>query len=183
MENIKTRLDCLTNKFNDDDFLQNKGLSNEVGIHIFCYNPEDEMVVKNYVNQLKAIDTKANIVECDLYKIFLKICEEKRVIDRLAKIEEAKGNDAFLKMVTLFATPNAFIKHMKYENRTDNDVLLITGVGNVYPYMRCNNILENIQPEFPNTPVVVMYPGSYTGQTLILFNRFETNYYRAFNLL
>lgn len=183
MENIKSRLDLLSQKFNDYNFIHNKGLSNEVGIHIFCYEPCDEIVVQNFVKQIKLKNTVARIIECDLYEIFLKICEEKRVLERLPKMEVVKGKETFKKMVELFATPQAFIQKMKYEECTDNDVILITGVGKVFPYMRCNNILENIQPEFPDIPVIVMYPGKYSGQTLSLFDKFESNYYRAFGLI
>lgn len=183
MDNINSRLDLLSKKFNDYDFIHNKGLSNEVGIHIFCYDPADEMTIQNFVRQIKLKDTVARIIECDLYEIFLKICEKKRVLDRLPQMEKAKGKEAFKKMIELFATPQAFIELMKYDNHTDNDVILITGIGKVFPYMRCNSILENIQPEFPDTPVVVMYPGKYSGQTLSLFDKFESNYYRAFSLI
>jgi hypothetical protein len=35
-----------------------------------------------------------------------------------------------------------------------------------------------------DTPLIVFYPGSYTGQTLSLFSEFkDENYYRAFRLV
>lgn len=44
--------------------------------------------------------------------------------------------------------------------------------------------LNNLQHIFDDVPVVLFYPGEYTGQTLTLFNRFiDDNYYRAFNLV
>ena len=36
MSEIGTRLDALRAMFGDEGFLQNKGLSNEVGLYIFC---------------------------------------------------------------------------------------------------------------------------------------------------
>jgi hypothetical protein len=184
MESLSKRLDKLTEKFNDDDFLANKGLSNEVGIHIFCYEPNEEMIVQHYVEQLKAnSNIKANIIECDLYEIFLKICEGKRILDRIPKMEEIKEQKQFQTLISQFATPQAFIEKMEYGEQKQNDVLLLTGIGKVYPYMRCNNILESIQSVFPNIPVVVLYPGKYTSQNLVLFNKFSTNYYRAFSLI
>lgn len=184
MDDINKRLDKLKEKLNNDNFLANKGLSNEVGIHIFCYEPSDEMIIQHYVQQLKTNNNiKANIVERDLYEIFLQICESKRILDRIPKMEEIKEQHQFQELIAQFATPQAFINKMDYDNHQPNDVLLITGVGKVYPYMRCNNILENIQPVFPDIPVVVLYPGDYTTQNLVLFNKFSTNYYRAFSLI
>lgn len=64
------------------------------------------------------------------------------------------------------------------------DILLITGVGKVYPFMRSHNILDNIQHIFSDIPVVMLYPGAYNGQELSLFAEFEDgNYYRAFNMI
>ena len=185
MSEIKDRLDNLTSKFNDDSFLANKGLSNEVGIHIFCYDPKDEPLINHYVRWVKeSAGTKARIIEYDLYDVFLNICSDKKVLDKLADMEEKKGDKVFKELVAKFATPSAFVDRMKTDT-APGDVIMLTGVGKVYPYMRCNNILENLQPVFDNRPIVVMYPGRYTGQELILFNKrqFSRNYYRAFNII
>ena len=39
MSNLKERLDLLREEIQKDDFLDGKGLSNEVNIRIFCYDP------------------------------------------------------------------------------------------------------------------------------------------------
>ena len=63
-------------------------------------------------------------------------------------------------------------------------ILLITGVGKVYPFMRSHNILDNLQHIFSDIPVVLLYPGTYNGQELSLFDEFQDgNYYRAFNMI
>ena len=41
MSNIIDQLNEVKKRFSDDIFLSNKGLSNEVGIHVFCYDPRD----------------------------------------------------------------------------------------------------------------------------------------------
>ena len=53
MANISERLDILKSMIQDSDFLEGRGLSNEVNIRIFCYNPKDEMTVRHFVDQLK----------------------------------------------------------------------------------------------------------------------------------
>ena len=37
MSDIKQELDRIRDRISDPSFLANKGLSNEVGIHVFCY--------------------------------------------------------------------------------------------------------------------------------------------------
>ena len=40
MSNITKRLDQLKKFIQEDDFLKGRGLSNEVNIRMFCYNPK-----------------------------------------------------------------------------------------------------------------------------------------------
>lgn len=43
---IKQELDRIKERISNKDFLENKGLSNEVGIHVFCYKAEDVKLTK-----------------------------------------------------------------------------------------------------------------------------------------
>ena len=54
MDNLTERLDALRQKLQESDFLQRKGLSNEVGIWIFQYNAADEMAVRHFTRQIAA---------------------------------------------------------------------------------------------------------------------------------
>lgn len=86
---IKSKLDKIKDRISDPSFLANKGLSNEVGIHVFCYDPKDEIVVQDYVSRLKnEVNTPYRIIECDLYEIFLSLLEDKRVLRSVDSLEE-----------------------------------------------------------------------------------------------
>lgn len=185
ISNIIYQLNEIKKRFSDEVFLSNKGLSNEVGIHVFCYEPKDEMLVRSYFADLiNAQGQPFRIVECDLYKIFLRICEEKRILKGIPNMEKKKGSECLLKQLQKAVSPEAFVEKMKYEPHEHGDILLITGVGKVYPFMRSHNILDNIQHIFSDIPVVMLYPGAYNGQELSLFAEFEDgNYYRAFNMI
>ena len=52
MSNIIDQLNEVKKRFSDDIFLSNKGLSNEVGIHVFCYDPREEMLVSSFFSDL-----------------------------------------------------------------------------------------------------------------------------------
>ena len=49
MSDIKERLDKVRALIQEPEFLEGKGLSNEVNIRIFCYEPENEMVVRHFL--------------------------------------------------------------------------------------------------------------------------------------
>ena len=184
-ENILEKLKKVSSRLSEEAFLTNKGLSNEVGIHVFCYDPKDELTVREYFRNLKEKENAPyRLIECDLYKIFLEICEEKHILKSVPGMEERKGKDYLSEQLTKVATPEAFVEKMIYEPHNPGDVLLITGVGKVYPFMRSHKILDNIQHIFADIPVLMLYPGTFNGQDLGLFGKFlDGHYYRAFNLL
>ena len=185
MSDILTNLDKISVRLSEESFLTNKGLSNEVGIHVFCYDPKDELAVREHFDKLKQdFSTPYRLIECDLYKIFIEICEEKRILKGIPNMEERKGKDYLMEQLQKVATPEAFVEKMKYEPHQKGDILLITGVGKIYPFMRSHKILDNIQHIFADIPVLMLYPGNFDGQALDLFCKFlDGNYYRAFNLL
>ena len=53
MSDILTNLDKVSSRLSEESFLTNKGLSNEVGIHVFCYDPKDELIVREHFDNLK----------------------------------------------------------------------------------------------------------------------------------
>ena len=185
MGNVRQELDRIRERISDPDFLGNKGLSNEVGIHVFCYDPADELMVRDFVSRLKAENgTPYRVIECDLYEIFLKLLEDKRVLKSVDALEEKRGTDYLLAQLQKIATPEALLEYMKYEPHETGDVLLLTGVGKVFPFMRSHKMLDCMQAVFDDIPVVMLYPGSFNGQDLGLFGKFlDGHYYRAFNLL
>jgi len=185
MADIKQELDSIKGRISDANFLANKGLSNEVGIHVFMYAPQHELIVRDYIERLVSTPTDSfRIIERDMYKILLAILEEKRVLATVPSLEEKKGKDYLLAQLQKIATPKAFLAKMKYEPHERGDVLFLTGVGKVYPFMRSHKMLDSMQQVFSDIPIVMFYPGTFNGQSLILFDKFhDGNYYRAFNLL
>lgn len=97
MSEIGTRLDALRAMFGDEGFLQNKGLSNEVGLYIFAYPPEEEMAVRAFVREIRAEYVgerdKCRVIIYDLYEILLDICRERRILDRIGQMEKARGQE------------------------------------------------------------------------------------------
>ena len=130
------------------------------------------------------------VIHFDLWDVFLQICQERRILEKIPALEERRGTEGLLRRMEKIATPEAFLKVMseRYEElggqMPGRDVVLISGVGKVYPLVRAHNILENAQPVFTEVPMVMLYPGVYDGQQLHLFGKIsDGNYYRAFSLL
>ena len=192
-QDFEHRCAALRGRLCDEDFLANKGLGNEAGIFTFCYDPTLELEARDYFRRLVADaeagklgagEVRANVIERNLYDVLLGIAEAKRVLDRLPAQEEKRGREGLLKQVQRFATPEAFVAVMDWRPHRSGDVLLITGVGEVYPFMRVHNVLNNMHSAMRDVPVVVAYPGTYDGGSLSLFGKLKDgNYYRAFDLI
>ncbi len=185
MADIKQELDRIKARISDANFLANKGLANEVGIHVFKYAPQYEIIVRDYIERLvNTPSDEYSIIERDMYKILLEILDEKRVLGTVPSLEEKKGKGYLLAQLQKIAMPEVFLAKMKYEPHQHGDVLFLTGVGKVYPFMRSHKMLDSMQQVFSDIPIVMFYPGEFNGQSLILFDKFhDGNYYRAFNLL
>jgi len=185
VKTINEQLDIVRKRIQDPKFLSGEGLSNEVNIHICCYDPKDEMIVRHFVGQITT-DPSLNChpIECDLFKIFLSICDDMEITDAIADMEEENGSEFMLEQLHSAIGEGEFIEKMNFVTKNPGDVLLITGVGEVYPFMRVHKLLEALQPHFSEIPILVMYPGEFDNHHLKLFNKLKPNdYYRAFNII
>lgn len=185
MSGIKERLDHLRQLIQEPEFLEGKGLSNEVNIRIFCYDAAEEMVVQHFLEQLVS-DSSINcrIIEGNLYRTFLKICEDLDILENIPEMEESDGGIFLLEQLHSAIGEGEFIEKLQDKPHRQGDVLVITGVGDVFPFMRVHTLLEALQPHFSDVPILVMYPGEFDGYHLKLFDRLQPNdYYRAFNVI
>ena len=190
--NIEERLNQIEIKIKEPSFLQNKGLGNEVGYFIFDYDPKYEQRVRKEIEYLKnKINNNPNlgfkILEFDLYEIILDILKNKGYLEKTFKFEETKGRDhakkAVTKMLKLGMDSNLIVNYI-IDRYTENSVIFITGVGKAYPLLRSHNVLNNLHQQLDEVPVIMFFPGRYSGNDLVLFNTIkDSNYYRAKQLI
>lgn len=101
--------------------------------------------------------------------------EKRHGIERVSK---SIGN-----MLRLTSTDGLIVKYIQ-EHTPEKAIIFITGIGKCYPFIRSHTILNNLHQIIDNVPVVMFFPGKYTGQELMLFSEIkDDNYYRAFQLV
>lgn len=185
------KLDKIWDRISEDKFLKNVGVGGEVRYYVFDYEPVDELVVREKIENLKKrnhLDADGfQIVEFDLYKLIIGILEERGYIDKCIAFEESKGHEylynAVAKLLRLTTDDNLIVT--KIVNETpENSVVFLTGVGKAYPFLRSHNVLNNLHQVLDKVPVIMFYPGCWNGKTLSLFGTIDDgNYYRAFPLI
>jgi len=184
--NIKERLDNLKIRIQQSDFLNGEGLGNEVSIWFFCYDPKDEIVVKDFTEKLVVNQNlSCHLVEKNLYSIMLEVCDDLDISDAIADMENSDGKEFLLEQLHSAIGVNEYANKIYFEpQERGKDVLLLTGVGDVFPFMRIHNLLPALKRKFSNIPILVMYPGNFSGTQIMLFNKLKPNdYYHAFNLI
>jgi len=195
-EEINNRLDRLKKKVHDPDFISSKRKANEVNCWVFDYPPQHEMVVRERLADIVKRNKKGldffQIYNFDLYDIVMDYLESEGFIDQCDKYEEKYGIKQVARSVKnvlrLSAEDNFITEYIKERIPTDNAVVFLTGVGKCYPLLQAteilNKVLYNMPASYNKVPMIVFYPGTYTEQELILFNKIhEDNYYRAFRIV
>lgn len=187
------RLNRIEQIITEKSFRENKGLGNEVGYYVFDYNPREEINVRNYIEYLKdRINNSARdfkIVEFDLFHLLIEVLEEEGYLEAFFDLEKDNGffdtAENIVETLGLDETNelNLIISRIIKDDLTDK-VVFLTGVGKCHPIIASHNILNNLHQVLDTVPVVLFYPGEYSGQDLKLFGTMEShNYYRAFRLV
>ena len=189
MLSFKNRMDKIIDRLISEELLSNAGLGNEIGFYIFDYPPEYELEMRDHIQfilrQLPKKKPDLKFIHINLFELVLDYLKKRKLLDRALQQQKQKGNEAMLKALKGPLGADKIAKAFIEEAQPDtNDLVLVSGVGNVYPLLRSHNLLNNLHSLMKDTPLVMFFPGVYTGQGLKLFGKLkETNYYRAFQLV
>lgn len=190
---IEERFSQLQKVLGNQQFLNKEGISGEVPFFIFAYNPQDETAASKEVHHLVSrMETCGHqLLVINLYDMVLEIIQERGKWDRLLKAETQMDKEKFkAQLQNLTDVETKLIPRIaaRIEEKPGLQILLITGVGLVYPYIRTHNVLNNLQKVAKEYPTLLFFPGRYThtegrGSALDLFGELnEDKYYRAFNI-
>lgn len=175
-------------------FLRMEGLSNEVPFFIYPYDPEDALKVAQAKKRIKnklATEHGINVRELNLYDLSVGILKNRGVWERVLELEAAQDKDDFRELLQGMLDPQLHLAPTIRSAIEDAgfDILFLTGIGEVFPYIRSHNVLNNLQSVVTDKPMLMFFPGRYEqsetlGSSLVLFGRLKDDqYYRAKNIL
>ena len=186
------RLDHLHKLIGSKKFLNMEGLSNEVPFFIVPYKPVEAIDMEKIRGQLKSRleSDGVEVLDVNLYDLSHEIlvkegdwdwaCSETSKQKLQEELQSILDSEEFL--IPAIAGKMA---------EATFDVMFISGVGEVFPYIRLHNVLNNLQKSAKEKPTVMFFPGEYThsiakGASLDLFapsiSLRDDKYYRADNI-
>lgn len=189
----KERAEHLFKVVTSQRFLTKQGLGNEVPFFICPYPAEEGLTMNedraDLVTRIR--HAGVGVLDLSLYDLSITILEERGILDQILDIEPDTEKDEIRELLQSVLDPQANLipKIGEAIEVTPHDVIFLSGVGEVYPYIRSHNVLNNLQSTAKDKPTVLFFPGSYThalatGASLDLFGRLhDDKYYRAFNIL
>jgi len=175
-------------------FLRMEGISNEVPFFIYPYAPEASLAVAQAKKRIKTkLSTQHGITvrEVNLYDLSVEILKERGVWERVLRVEPDQDKEDFRELLQGMLDPQLHIAPAIRAKIEDDafDIFFLTGIGEVFPYIRSHNVLNNLQSVVTGRPMLMFFPGRYEqsdtlGSSLVLFGRLKDDqYYRAKNIL
>ena len=189
---IKDRFDHLLSVISGERFIKMQGLGNEVPFFICPYNPKDsndmENLQKSLISKLDQINV--TILDINLYDLTSEMLKNEGDFEWLLSNESSMSKRELQEELQSILDVEEALTPAINKKMQDSkfDVMFVSGVGNVFPYIRSHNILNNLQKTAKEKPTVMFFPGEYShsqegGASLNLFGKLSNDkYYRAFNI-
>lgn len=189
---IQERFDHLVKLISSERFLEKQGLGNEVPFFICPYPPQTAVEMDRMRQQLqnRLQGDGMKILEINLYDLAIDILRQRGVWEQILEMEPEMPKEELLELLQNVLDSEAHLVPAIAEKMKEAsyDVMFIAGVGEVFPYIRSHNVLNNLQRTAKEQPTVMFFPGAYThsleeGASLDLFGLLhDDKYYRAFNI-
>lgn len=206
-QSLHNRFEHLVKVISSERFLQMRGLNNDLPFYICEFRASEVVEMQRLQRQL--INTLGNlslpclggrgvkVLEINLYDLSIELLQARegssegsRLWDEILTIEPDVDKDSLLELLqNVLGIEEYLIPAIGQRLReTDFDVLFLCGIGEVFPYIRSHNVLNNLQSTAKDKPTVLFFPGEYrhsleNGASLELFGLLhDDKYYRAFNI-
>lgn len=191
-QSMKERFQHLLDVMSGQRFRNMEGLNNEVPFFICPYQPDEALEMERMRRQLaNQLDQQGvQVLEVNLYDLSIELLQERGIWEEVLAIEEETSKADLMDLLQgVLDSEKYLIPAIAHKMVAIHfDILFLSGVGEVFPYIRSHNVLNNLQSTAKERPTVMFFPGSYThtlesGASLDLFGRLhDDKYYRAFNI-
>lgn len=189
---LSERYQHLLETISSSRFLNKQGLGNEVPFFICPFQPRENEEMSKAIRQLEnqLMNKGVRVLSINLYDLTIEILRGRGLWERIMDGEKNMNKAELKELLQSVLDPEHHLIPAIAEkmNQGEFDVMFITGVGEVFPYIRSHTVLNNLQSTAKDKPTVMFFPGEYKqsleeGASLDLFGKLhDDKYYRAFNI-
>lgn len=204
---LAARFEHLVNVISSPRFLQMRGLNNDLPFYICEFRAaeafEMQRTQRQLIHTLEGLSVSClcgrgvKVLEIDLYDLCIDLLKAREgssegsiLWDEVLAVEAEVEKDSLLELLQNVLSIEEYLIPTIAQRLHDAefDVLFLTGIGEVFPYIRSHNVLNNLQSTAKEKPTVMFFPGEYRhsleqGASLELFGLLhDDKYYRAFNI-
>ena len=204
---LAARFEHLLSVMSGQRFLEMKGLNNDLPFYICEFKAAEAFEIQRMQRQL--VNTLAGlhidclqgrgvkVLEVSLYDLTIDLLKARGGSDEGVSLwEQIRAAESDVEKEGLLELLQGVLdikEHLvpaigERIAQADYDVLFLSGIGEVFPYIRSHNVLNNLQSTAKDKPTVMFFPGEYRhsleqGASLELFGLLhDDKYYRAFNI-
>lgn len=170
-------------------FRDKEGLIGEDPYFIYPYDPRDALEIAASKKRIKTklAQKGIEVLEVNLYDLVVEVLQERGVWDDLIELEPTISKDDFREGLRSMLDPGDDLAPAIRAKLAVQafDIFFLTGIGEVFPFIRSHSVLNNLQTVAGDKPMIMFFPGSYEqsktlGSSLVLFGSVpDDNYYRA----
>ena len=177
----------------DERFLRKQAVANNVPFFVFPYpvarNKAMQRTIQQLVNQLR--QQGRTVVHVNLYDLAVELLQSRGIWDQVLDVEPSLPKDELMELLQGVLDPETHLVPTIWQRITAEvrpDMLLLSGAGEVFPYLRSHTVLNSLEKAVGDVPTLLFFPGKYVqsldvGASLDLFDVFhEDRYYRAYNI-
>lgn len=188
-DSLNERLNKILPRIISDEFLNGRGIGNEIAFYIFDYLPEEEIRVREYLptllDHIPRQKHGLRVKHINMFDFVLDYLSSRKLLEKSIQMQREKGDASVMKALAgPLHESKLSAMFAEIARPEQHDLIIVSGVGSVWPLLRTHTLLNNLQTAMGKTPLIVFYPGRYDGQSLRLFGKLKNNnYYRAFKLV
>jgi hypothetical protein len=185
---LAERLNDLPSRLTRDDIRSGKGLGNELSFFVFDFDPQHELEVRrqipNIISKIQQAEPALRIASINMAEQVFGVLEDLDLLDRAIELESELGPGEATEAIRNAATAQDIAERIVRVHPPDiTDLYLLHGVGSAFPIVRAHGLLSNLHSGLRGRPLVLFFPGRFTGRRLVLFDKLQDDhYYRAFRL-
>ncbi|EIX1612860.1 MULTISPECIES: DUF1788 domain-containing protein [Enterobacterales] len=180
------RLSQIQSRIEEDRFLKNNGSGNEIGFWIFDYPAQYELQVREHLKYLlRNLEKDHHFTHLNVFQVIIDMLTERGLFERVCQQEVKVGPEALKKQLAGPLNQKKIADYIAQKvDLPAQEFVILTGMGNAWPLVRGHELMSALQDVMGFTPLLMFYPGTYSGYDLSPLAGIDSrNYYRAFRLV